>query len=84
MNLGFYLLYGLSLIMFALPGTSVADFQKSQLPLPDNMDADDVRVLEEIIKLEVYRDTEDPDEILLRSAFSHSPICRGRNEHDAI
>ena len=61
MNLGFYLLYGLSLIMFALPGISVADFQKSQLPLPDNMDADDVRVLEEIIKLEVYRDTEDPN-----------------------
>src|SRR5580700_2051131 len=61
MNLCFHLLYSLWLFIFALPGICVPDFQKSQLPLPKNMDPGDERLLEEALKLEVYKDTEDPN-----------------------
>lgn len=57
----FSLLSFLSLLLLSLPGLCVASFERSQLPLPTIMDAGDVKVLEEVLKLEVYKDTEDPN-----------------------
>lgn len=65
------------LVVVAQESFAIPSYERTNLPLPTNPDEQDKAMIQEVIKLEVYKDSEDPDQYYFVPPFHVRQYQRG-------